>query len=304
MAVVRDFVPSLVPVGGSVCLFGAGFDGNCRVLINDKATTVLDYDRTTLEFACPDRPGNYSVKLVQDGAEKYRSEIFVVSFENALTWNLPRRFTEDFRYALLSLMPRGFAWYTQKDGNWWKLFSAFASGFKAVHDDLRLLVDELSPFKTTDYGSWEHELGLPIDGFEQNSNNGRKKEIVRVARKKGGCTVPYLKTLLNLYGARYEIYEFFKNPSVFPSWVAQKNGELSNFFVLIKVYRDSYDGRGVNCKSKCNASLGNPRDLKLESIVDRFKPAHIKIIYRYFVKILTDMNGNPIVNDSNQMIIV
>jgi hypothetical protein len=34
------------------------------------------------------------------------------------------------------------------------------------------------------------------------------------------------------------------------------------------------------------------------------KPAHVKIIYSYVVRILTDMSGNPIVNDNGQMIIV
>ena len=303
MAVVRDMVPSFVPVGSPVSMFGAGFDGDCRVLVDGNETTVLDYSRTELEFVCPENAGSYTVRLVQNGTEKYRARIQVVPFEDALTWNLPKRSVEDFRDALLGLMPRGFAWYLQKGGNWWKLFSAFASGFKAVHDDLRLLADELSPLRTTDCDDWERELGLPINGFEQSSNEGRKKEIVRISRKKGGCTVRYLKSLLDLYGARYEIYEYWKNPEKFPNWVAAKNGEYANFFVLVKVYTHEYYPYGANCTSPCTASLGTPRDAVLESILDQAKPAHVKIIYRYAIQVITDMSGNPLVDDSNRVLI-
>ena len=83
-----------------------------------------------------------------------------------------------------------------------------------------------------------------------------------------------------------------------------KNGEMANFFVLIKVYRDSPGPRGMTCKSKCNASLGAPRDSKLEAIVEKIKPAHIKVVYSYVIRVLTDMDGNPIVDDNNRMIIV
>ena len=53
-------------------------------------------------------------------------------------WNLPRRTAEDFRYALIGLMPRGFAWFMGVGGNWWKLFSGFAAGILAAYNMLRL----------------------------------------------------------------------------------------------------------------------------------------------------------------------
>lgn len=296
---VQDIRPKVVNVGGTVRMSGSGFDGSCRVLFGSKNALVTDYADNWLEFEAPKNQGSYTIRLMRNNVEMLSQSITVTSLENAATWNLPVRNQDDFRNSLLGLMPRGFAWHLGVGGNWWKLFSAFAMGFLEIYRSFRDLVAELSPFKTTSYSVWEHELGLPVDGLEQKTNAGRKNEIVRISRKKGGCTVPYLKSLLNLYGAKYDLYEYWKNPSVFPSWVTSRYGEKAKFCVLVKVYVDEFSNAGFNCDSPCNASLGDSRDRILESILDAAKPAHVKIIYRYIVRVLTDMEGTPIVPSEN-----
>lgn len=303
MVDVQNIMPLSVRAGGVVRLSGSGFDHSCNVDVGGAPALVTDYDFDWLEFEAPSDVGSYAVRILQGGSEKFSATLTVTGLEDSETWNLPVRGRDEFRNALLGMMPRGFAWHTAKDGNWWKLFSAFAAGFLELHDNFRQLVDECSPIKTTSYSKWESELGLPLKGLEQITDEGRKNEIIRIARKKGGATVPYLKSLLDLYGVRYDLYEFWKDPSVFPSWVVGEGG-LANFYVLVKVYRDSYYAKGFNCKSKCNGSLGIPRDSKLESILAQEKPAHVKIIYSYVIRVLTDMSGNPIVDDNNRMIIV
>ena len=302
---VQDISPLSVNVGNTVRLSGSGFDGDCSVYVGNVAALVTDYDVDWIEFEAPKTEGSYVVRLMRGGVEAYRTTIEVVGIDNSETWNLPVRGQDEFRNALVGLMPRGFAWHLGKQGNWWKLFTAFAAGFLALHDNFRKLVDESSPFKTTSFAEWEKELGLPIKGLQQSSAAGRKNEIIRIARKKGGCTVPYLKSLLNLYGVRYELFEYWKNPSVFPSWVARREGDNAKFYVLVKVYQDHYTSNGFTCNSKCNAALGGPNDYVMEAILEQAKPAHVKIIYRYFVKILTDMNGTPIVpSDEDQRMII
>lgn len=305
MVDVQNITPLSVRAGGLVRLSGSGFDDTCSVTAGGSAALVTDYDFDWLEFEAPADAGSYAVRVLQGGSEKFSATLTVTGLEDSETWNLPVRGQDEFRNALLGMMPRGFAWHTAKDGNWWKLFSAFAAGFLELHENFRELVDECSHIKTTSYSQWEKELGLPLKGLEQSSADGRKSEIIRVARKKGGATVPYLKSLLDLYGARYDLYEFWKNPSVFPSWVVGE-GDLAYFYVLVKVYRDSYYAKGFNCKSNCKASLGEPSDSKLEAILAQEKPAHVKIIYSYVVRVLTDMNGNPIVPSATdqRMIIV
>ena len=304
MLLVQDIRPLSVCTGGTVRLSGSGFDGSCKMFSGNTPLLITDYADEWLEFNAPAAEGSYVVRLVRNNVEKFRVNLTVAAVEDAETWNLPVRGDDEFRNALIGMMPRGFAWHTGKGGNWWKLFSAFAAGFRAIYESFRELVDACSPVKTTSYSEWERELALPLKGLEQSSDAGRKSEIMRVARKKGGATVPYLKSLLDLYGARYDMYEYWKNSSVFPSWVASKYGDLANFCVLVKVYQDHYFDKGFRCTSKCNASLGEPHDLLLEAILDQAKPGHVKIIYKYVVKVLTDMDGNPIVDNSNRMIIV
>ena len=92
-------------------------------------------------------------------------------------WNLPQRCVEDFRYALIGLMPRGFAWFTGVGGNWWKLFSGFAAGILTAYNMLRLLVKESSPVSTTEIVRWENELGLAKKGIEIDRDQAGNKEI-------------------------------------------------------------------------------------------------------------------------------
>ena len=304
MLLVQDISPLSVCTGGTVRLSGSGFDGSCKMFAGNNLLLVTDYADEWLEFNAPAAEGSYVVRLVRNNVEEFRANLTVTAVEDAETWNLPVRGDDEFRNAVIGMMPRGFAWHTGKGGNWWKLFSAFAAGFRAIHDSFRKLVDECSTVKTTSYSEWERELALPLKGLEQSSVAGRKSEIMRVACKKGGATVPYLKSLLDLYGVRYDMYEYWKNSSVFPSWVASKYSDLANFCVLVKVYQDHYFDKGFRCTSPCNATLGEPHDLTLEAILDQAKPGHVKIIYRYVVKVLTDMDGNPIVDNSNRMIIV
>lgn len=304
MTLVQDIMPLSVRAGGVVRLSGSDFDSTCSVYAGNSQAVVLDYDTDWLEFEAPAAEGSYEVRLLQNGTERFSATLTVTAVDDAETWNLPVRGTDEFRNALLGLMPRGFAWHTGKTGNWWKLFSAFAAGFLDIYNSFRQLIDESSPFKTTSFDVWERELGLPVRGFEQSTDEGRKNEIIRVARKKGGVTIPYMRSLLDLYGVRYDLYEYWKNPSAFPAWLANREGEMANFYVLIKVYGDSYNPHGFKCTSHCTDSLGAPHDSVLESIVEHEKPAHVKIMYSYVIRVLTDMSGNPLVDDNNRMIIV
>ena len=121
-------------------------------------------------------------------------------------WNIPARTAADFRYSLLGLMPRGFAWFLCAGGNWWKLFSGFAEGFLSVYNMLRLLVKEMSPVSTTELSVWENELGLPKKGLEFVSDSDRKSEILRVSRDECGCTVNYIKYVASLFGLSVDVY--------------------------------------------------------------------------------------------------
>ena len=289
--------------GGIVTVYGVGFNADCVVTVDGLPQAPTDYDDGFICFSAPDSEGTHRF-TISDGVSTSDSlTLYVVAFEDLNTYRLPDRSESSFLRMLDGLMPRGFAWQYGNGSNWSKLLSGIALSFAYVYEMLKNLILQMSPATTTSLGLWENELGLPHRGLEQSTDAGRKSEIMRVARKKGGATVPYLKSLLKLYGVRNDIYEFWKNPEVFPAWVSNE-GENANYYVLIKVYRDSYYGSGFTCISPCNASLGEPRDSILESIVAQEKPAHVKVIYSYVLRVLTDESGNPLVDENNRIITV
>ena len=180
MLSVQQISPLRVNQGGSVYVFGSGFDYKCKVLADNGTPfqitelSVLDYDETSLEFVAPKEVGSYDVLVVRENILFGRFSLTVVALSELNVWNIARRDNvvrdgvdyenEEFRSALLGLLPRGFAWFKGKAGNWWKLFAGFSLGFSAVYKILRDLVFESSPAKTTSYETWERELGLPIKG--------------------------------------------------------------------------------------------------------------------------------------------
>lgn len=300
---VIDSTKFKVGPGGTVTVYGAGFDELTSITLASQLVMPTDYSEEFICFSAPDKVGVYSFTVSDSESTSQALTLNVVAFEDLNTNRLPERSESSFRRMLDGLMPRGFAWEFEEGSYWSKMLAAIALAFAYLYEMLKSLVVDMSPYSTTNYGVWENELGLPRLGLEQETLEGRKSEIVRVARKNGGATLPYIKSLLNLYGIKSDVYEFWASPEVFPSWVADL-GEDANFYVLVKIYRDSYYSKGFKCTSKCNSSLGTPRDSILETMLAQEKPAHVKIIYSYVVRILTDMSGNPIVNDNGQMIIV
>lgn len=195
-------------------------------------------------------------------------------------WNLPRRSSEDFRHALIGLMPRGFAWFTGVGGNWWKLFSGFAAGVIAVYNMLRLLVKESSPVSTTELVLWENELGLPKKGLEFDSDADRKKEILRISRDECGCSVNYIKSIAALFELDVDVYEYWKNPEKFAG--VDFAGNDRNFYVIVKsdipttVYY-------FECDGYCDDRLLDFGDTNYEAVVLDECPAHVKVLFQYEV---------------------
>ena len=289
--------------GGSVTVQGAGFNESCKIRVAGLVYDLLDYSEDSIMFAAPDKIGTYQFVVFDDESVSGNMTLYVEEFENLPANHLPNRDESSFMRSLESMMSHGFAWNFGNGSYWHKFLSAIALVFAYIYGMLKNLVLQMSPFTTDSFGTWENELSLPRRGLEQSTTAGRKSEIVRISRKKGGATIPYLKSILNLYGVNYSLYEYWKNPEVFPHWVSSQ-GDDANFYVMVKIYAKNFYKYGMNCTSKCNASLGKQRDRILESIIDEIKQAHIKVIYSYVLRVLTDMDGNPLVTDDNKVITV
>ena len=293
-------------VGGVVTVYGVGFNDACVVRILGKDYSPIDFSDEFICFNAPSELGTYSFEIRDGVSSSGALTLHVVAFEDLSTTKLPERQESSFVRMLNGMMPRGFAWEYENGSNWSKLIAGIALAFAYLYDMLQNLVLQMSPVSTTDLGVWENELALPWKGIPQDTDAGRKSEIVRVSRKQGGATIPYLKSVLNLMDVKYDLYEYAKTPAVFPTWVASNYGNRAGFCVMVKVYRDRFYPYGMNCTSPCNSSLGSDVDRQVETVLNRVKPSHVKIIYSYVVRVLTDMNGNPIVPSATdqRMIIV
>ena len=279
MLLLQNINPIRVNVGGTVKVYGSGFDSRCWVRVGSQYLSVLDYDANSLEFAAPYESGNFTVTVGQSATVAGEFPITVVELRESNTWNLPVRTADDFRCALLGLMPRGFAWFLGKNGNWYKLFSAFAAVVYVVYTMLRMLVKNGSPATTTAYSEWERELNLPVKGLEADTDDGRLNEIYRVARKMPSDTVPFYKSLAALFGRDVKIYECYKNPEPFAA--VNFGSDDPNFYWMVEQTATDDDWHICDCNDTCNDYLGWWWNPVLESYFETMKPAHTKCLYTY-----------------------
>lgn len=323
MLSVQQISPLRVNRGGSVCIFGSGFDYKCKVFADNEMSSqvaelsVLDYYEDCLEFIAPSKAGTYTVQVLRENVLLGRFSLSVVALRELNVWNVARRDNvvrdgadyenEEFRSALLGLLPRGFAWFKGKNGNWWKLFAGFSLGFSAVYKILRNLVFESNPAKTTSYEVWERELGLPINGVDPKTDDDRLSEVYRVSRKKGGNTIPYFKSIAALFGAEIKIYEYWKNPEKFDG--VDFGDDDPNFYWMVNLAARDEDWFVCTCNDTCNDYLQWWWNAPMETLFNLIKPAHTKIVYSYgderpgAIYLLAE-NGKKLKTESGDNIVV
>jgi uncharacterized protein YmfQ (DUF2313 family) len=207
------------------------------------------------------------------------------------TWQLPKRTEADFRHAQLGLMPRGFAWFLGIAGNWWKLFTAFSIGFSAVYQMFCNLVREMSPYTTTSLTDWERELGLPKKGLAFDGDALRKSEIIRIARKMGGCSKDYIKSIAELFGLDVDVLEYWKEDERDAFDGVDFGNQDPNFFVIVRsdigvinltYARCSGDyGAEDELACDCNSRLMDFGDSNYEAVLTSVSPAHVKMLFVY-----------------------
>jgi len=289
--------------GGSVTVYGGIFKATYKIKIGTATQSPTDVGDGFIVFSAPSDVGEYAFSIMDSSTVLASAVVVVTAMANASVYRLPVRTEDNYTNMLTGMMPRGFIFNLAKGSNFNKLFKGIAAGFKFVYDMFRALVLEGSPITTTSLDEFENELGLPREGLLLTNSEARKKEIYRVSRQQNGCTIPHYQQLMEAYGKDCVFYEYWKNSSVFPDWVSNTYGDEAVFCVLVKVYQDKF-GTIFNCKSKCNKSLGNERDLVLEKLLNHEKPAHVKFIYEYAIRVLTDENEYPLLDDQDRMLIV
>jgi uncharacterized protein YmfQ (DUF2313 family) len=265
--------------GCTVTVFGGVFTPNCKAVIGGVEYAPLDVGEDFFSFAAPGSVGSYSFTITDGVTSTPTLSLKVVQLSDVNVWKLPKRGESEMLHFVLGLLPRGFGWHIVPGMNFHKLFSALALGILKIYDKLCDLVSQMSPLTTSDFARWEYELGLPKKGLEQSTNEGRLREIFRIARQRGGCSIVHFRQLLNLYGSTYEIYEYWKDPGEFPSWV-EDLGDGKYFCVLVKLklVNLTYFRTGIG---RCGDRLTDFGDKVLEEILETDKQAHVRFICTY-----------------------
>lgn len=290
--------------GMPVTVYGGIFDNSSKVYVDGVLHEVVEINENSLVFTAPLFVREYSAKIINGNKQEVSFILSVAPIECMDTYRLQSRGASEFEEMLVGMMPNGIAFEFQKGSVWRVLIDSIAICILYVYNIVKQLVSESSPATTTELSYWERELGLPRQGLIQESEVGRKKEIMRISRGCAGSTMNYVKSILDLYGADYQLFEFWKDDTLFPEWVKSLPSNESVFYVLVKVYRKNFLGGSFSCNSKCSDRLGSDSDTILESLLRNEVPAHIRLVFSYYCRILTDENQNAILDDDSGKLIV
>ncbi len=271
--------------GCEATLHGVGFSSDCVVEFgNGQSVTLIDADDAKIVFLPPSE-GIYNAIVKNNCGEESNVFSIVVLNRSLVPVNrLPKRNAEDFALMLKGLLPRGFAWnfkwskVNSEKTNWQKLLESIAFGIENVWDVLESLAVNASPVVTDSIDEWNAELGIPVKGIVDYSETWNVDEIYRVAIKRGGCTVPYLKGIAALFGKSVEIFEYWKNPEKFAD---EHFDDDPNFYLMVEIEANENDERVCTCEDTCEDFLRRWWNVPVEDFFEMVKPAHVKVLYSY-----------------------
>lgn len=274
--------------GCDTTLWGVGFVSGCKVKFSGSSIekSLLDVSDERIVFKAP-AVGSYTVYVEDsEGNDSNDVSLVVMSREFMPVNKLIKRDVNDFTLMLKGLLPRGFIWnfkwssVQSEKTNWQKLLESIAGGISNVWNNMLVpLVSNSSPAITSAIVEWESELGLPRNGLNFDTDKKRSDEIYRVSRGRGGNTIPFLKSVVELFGLDAEIYEYFKDPDEFPQWVKDL-GDDAYMYSMIKV-TDGVTPTDFDCESSCEDYLSFWWNQNFENAIEFDKLAHVKFIFVY-----------------------
>lgn len=297
--VVRNYSGRVIAKGGTISVYGSCFTNLTRGWLGDEELVVKDYEYGFVEFAGLSTVGQY-VLYVGTSVEN-RQEVGPVVIRELTglhLYRLKKPTLNEARDMILGLFPRGFAWYKGLDGNFAKLSRGLSRVVCEIYQLAISYQNAVSPSHTDSFEDWENELALPEKGVVSNTDGFRREEIFRKDCRKGGCTIPYFKSIALLFGKKINIYEYYLNPEKFEN--VDFGDDDPNFYWMIELEAESEDWHSCTCNDTCNDYLQYWWNAPMESLFDAVKPAHTKLIYSYYETerelVVVDDSDNVIVD--------
>ncbi len=189
---------------------------------------------------------------------------------------------DDYLDQLQSFLPQGPAWPRGRDDELTHFLYAWAEEFARVDARIEDLVNEADPRTTSELlGDWERVVGLPDPCVTtEQSVDQRRAALVSKLTSMGGQSRQYfldLAAALGYVGSYIEEYRPFNctddcNDALYSE---------SDRFVWT-IFLPSTSGIFImNCESACNSPLQTWGDEVIECRINRYKPAHTKVIFAY-----------------------
>ena len=308
MFFVDSYEPKLVTSGRTLTVYGGFFDVHTSVRFDGVAAYVDEFDDSHVSVIVPDGIASVASISVSDEINVVDlGTVRSVPMDGVPVYDYVKEYSQDsFESMILGLFPKGQLFNLENGSNFRKLVSGLAFALVYVWQLILDMQKALNPLHTENIGEWEKELNLPEVGVTPQDDDGRRREIYRVWGSKGGCTINYYRKLIALLGVDAQIFEYIKNPEKFFG-IHYPDGAIPSFYMMIRfrIHQQdfSYFTSGF---SVAGDRVMNYTDVFLESIFEKSRQAHIKIIYSYlteeFVNLVTS-NDKKFVTSSGKRLV-
>ena len=312
MIFVTEISSKVLTPGIEFTVFGGFFDSLCKVTFgghDEVETEVVSFAEDYITIIVPDLPyGDYRV-MIEDGSGDVTRLGFVTigDFDSVTPYDYSRNYgNDDFEDLIEGLFPKGQLFDFENGSVWRRFILGISLSILYLWNLVRSYIKAESPFQTDNIDDWERELGLPELGITPISENERRREIYRVGFSGGGCSINFYKKILKLMNLDADIYEYLYNPEKFED-VPFGNEDNPASFIMIrfKVEIDDFDyfRAGVSVAGDRVMDFDN---LQVESVFNKIKQSHIKIIFTYVAPIVnylvTDDDKYLVTNDGRRII--
>lgn len=195
---------------------------------------------------------------------------------------LPQYSAENFRDALLHLLPLGPLWTRTKESNLGKLFLILGRVYQRNTARATALIRDLFPGSTASFlNEWEKTLALPDSCTGQlDTQKQRRGAIIAKLTDEGGSSVAYYLDLAAHFGVRITIEECAParagllragQPCNGSDWAFAWDVSLRH--LTITDFRAGL--------STANDSLRDWQQGYIECLIRRHAPAHTCVLFRY-----------------------
>ena len=307
MIFVDGISSKVICSGLTFTVFGGFFDASCKVKFGDKVAVVESWAESFITVVVPDIGGTFTVYVV-DGAN-HSLNAGSVKIGNTLSvpvYNFVRDYSvDDFKDVAESMFPKGQLFDFSTGSNFKKLVAGFGTALRYCWGVIRSVVQALDPLHTDSFDEWERELGLPEVGIQAFSDEERRREIYRAGFAHGGCSINFYKRILSLLKVDADIFEYVYNPEKFTGIDFGDDDPRFYMMIRFRVPLLTYDYFRAG-ESVAGDLLLDFSNYNVESVFEKIKHAHIKIIYSYMTPrnmVVITSSGAAIVTSNGERLI-